>query len=277
METNHRNQNQFVETKGQASAACKLAEDATPEKVIRVTWKTADRERSVDIYNGINDNTEYVRLKTENGVKWYKGREITENALIHQVYIRAIDADGNFLFEEICREPGRSGMVGYSNFLFSWEEENQPYTLDRLRECNPAFDALYLIKLQEVERINQRIRVLAETRDPNRPKPGDVVRIRGRRNKNGIRVGYGFGQVDQPQEEKKITVITHPFVPFVGESGTLNTSGGYFSFVEEEKFRYIGKANKTFNEWGSCGMCASGTVYFLSTVHVWELCDESFY
>lgn len=103
---------------------------------------------------------------------------------------------------------------------------------------------------------------------------GDVVRYI---DENGDY--YENARVDNSPswgDDDKIYLCERPYVPFVcinreNYTYSLSMSGGAFKFIDKSEFKYIGKTEALFTDWGHCGARANGAIQFPVEVNLWSV------
>lgn len=148
------------------------------------------------------------------------------------------------------------------------------YTKDSLAEINSVYLSFHApIEDSDVENANKWVRIIEASRDDSRPLVGDIVHYT-----NEYSDYYAHAHIDEISLESAV-VCECPFVPFVGwtEKDGLSCSkgGGAYERIDLRKLTYVGKEEKLFKDWGSCGGCAYGSITFAAEVNVWEYTPEN--
>lgn len=151
------------------------------------------------------------------------------------------------------------------------------YTMNELTKINQEF-ILHHYNLMEsdLNKANNFVKLIEETRSTLEPKAGDILRYT---DEHGTY--YGHTHIEKISvEDGKIyaSVCEHPYIPFISKANNgiyCNTSGGAWHSLDITNFIYKGTEKKTFQDWGHCGACASGTVKFDASVSVWEYIAEN--
>lgn len=144
------------------------------------------------------------------------------------------------------------------------------YTKESLKFINDRYCKIghHTINEADVQKANGLQALIERTRSTEFPKAGDILQYLD-----------NFGEYFQNAHIEKATlnvggnICEHASVPFISkmEDGiSCNASGGSWHDVPFEKMKYVGKANKRFCFWGSCGACAHGAIEIVAEVSVWE-------
>ena len=138
----------------------------------------------------------------------------------------------------------------------------------------------YGISYADVNSINDTIFVLESTRSKDVPIKGDIIQCSA---PNDGMIKYPNGHLDRSIETEFASICVQPYAPFVFHGRTLESlsfscSGGYWIREQElEMYELQGYKTKTFCQWGECGACAGGAIYFQAIVNVWRLLREDIY
>jgi len=136
----------------------------------------------------------------------------------------------------------------------------------------------YGISQVDLESINWSIYILENSRSRELPIKGDIIQLSA---PGDGKIRYMNGHLDRPIETEYASICTQGSAPFVfirGDDFSFSKSGGYWTREQErEMYEYIGREHKVFCQWGECGMCADGAIYFHASVNVWRLLREDIY
>lgn len=147
------------------------------------------------------------------------------------------------------------------------------YNIENLKEINRGY--AHTIVQSDVDMVNNYISIIENSRNENIPQIGDIVEYT---TKHGDY--YKNGHIDNYYSDtNNYYICEKPYVPFISLNKDKNniicsTSGGAWTEVNRNKFKYIGKRLKTFCDWGSWGAGANCAVYFQAMVSVWEYIEE---
>lgn len=147
------------------------------------------------------------------------------------------------------------------------------YTKESLKEINQRYcNARYYMGItdKDLAMANDYVELIESTRSETEPRIGDVVQYT-----NAYGDYYVAAHIDKVYENNEVYICEQPYVPFIGKNKNNNgiccsTSGGAWCNLPKDKLTYIGKKEKRFCDWGSCGPCADGAVEFKAEVSVWE-------
>lgn len=146
-------------------------------------------------------------------------------------------------------------------------------TKEELIKINGEFlSEHYEISETDVNMANNYIELIEKTRSDKQPKVGDILQFT---NKHGDY--YGYAHIDAIKDGKA-TICERAYTPFISEYDgeiRLSTSGGAWTTLDAKNFKYLGKADKKFCDWGHYGACAHGAIDFIATVNVWEFKEEN--
>lgn len=148
------------------------------------------------------------------------------------------------------------------------------YTKETLAPLNQRFiSEHYRLADYDVDLANKLVELIEQTRDPDRPMPGDIVEfttVHGDFYPNAhVENAYDHG----------LYICEQPYVPFVdivGETVCFSTSGGAWSNIPRDLKR-IGTRPKLFKDWGHCGPCGDGAIEFCAEVNVWAYTESDPY
>jgi len=76
------------------------------------------------------------------------------------------------------------------------------------------------------------------------------------------------------EEDRRIHFCAEPYIPYITESGKLDTSGGPFFSIEQEHFSFIGEEERLFWCFGHDGACGNGGIHFPCRSNRWALDDK---
>lgn len=148
------------------------------------------------------------------------------------------------------------------------------YTKETLAPLNQRFLAAhYILSDSDVDLANELSELIEQSRDPDRPMPGDIVEYT---------TVYGDFYPNAHIEnayETGLYICEKPYVPFVdivGEEVYFSTSGGAWSNIPRDLIR-IGTRPKLFKDWGHCGPCGDGAIEFYAEVNVWVYTESDPY
>ncbi|MCP4374009.1 MAG: DUF4121 family protein [Deltaproteobacteria bacterium] len=136
----------------------------------------------------------------------------------------------------------------------------------------------YGISQVDVEMINWSISLIESTRNKLTPIKGDIIQLSA---PGDGKIRYMNGHLDRPIGTEFASICTQGSPPFIlvkGDDFSFSKSGGYWTREQElEMYEYIGMEKKIFCQWGECGMCANGAIYFHAIVNTWRLIREDIY
>jgi hypothetical protein len=128
----------------------------------------------------------------------------------------------------------------------------------------------YEITENDIIMCQKYVDFIEKTRDESQPKVGDILMYT---NEHGD--FYKSAHIDRIDEDGSAEICEQPYVPFIGyakdnKNIICSTSRGAWCKLDTKKFKYVGKKLKKFCDWGHCGSCAHGAIYFTASVNVWE-------
>lgn len=145
------------------------------------------------------------------------------------------------------------------------------YTLETLKEINGRFcGAHYGLMESDINKANAYVELIEKSRSETEPRIGDIVQYT-----NEYGDYYMSAHIEKVYENEDVYICEQPYVPFTyinsNNNGICcNTSGGAWRNLPKDKLVYVGKREKRFCDWGSCGPCADGAIEFEAEVSVWE-------
>ena len=144
------------------------------------------------------------------------------------------------------------------------------YTLSSLKEINNRFCSAHYMIETDVAKANNYVKLIEYSRSTKIPKVGDIIEYT-----NEYGDYFMNAHIEQVYENEEVNVCEQPHVPFIWENENQNgiccsTSGGAWLNISQDKLVYIGRREKTFCDWGSCGACADGAIEFKAEVSVWR-------
>ena len=143
------------------------------------------------------------------------------------------------------------------------------YTLETLSEINSRFIGTHYVLLEsDVNMVNEYVKLIEESRDATMPKAGDMLQYT---NKYGEY--YDDAHIERIEDgEANICEGASVSIHKTNDNTEIafSSSGGTWHYIPINKFKYIGKAQKRFWDFGHCGACADGGIEFFATVNVWE-------
>lgn len=149
------------------------------------------------------------------------------------------------------------------------------YDKESLSSINARFLSEHFICRSDVELANKWIRIIENSRRPDRPVIGDIVRL-------ATKYGdyYDRAHIDVIGEDGNAHVCEQPYVPFIHEADNpigfgFSTSGGAWLHCGTGRMTPAGQELKRFCDWGSCGACRNGAIEFMALVNVWEYADPN--
>lgn len=147
------------------------------------------------------------------------------------------------------------------------------HTIESLKDNNGRFlGTHYRLTEADADMANEYTVLIEKSRSKLIPKAGDVVRYT-----NEYGEYYSFAHIDSVEgKEAYICVSASPFIHRSSNTNgfSFSTSGGPWYYIPTERMRYVGTDEKKFWNFGHCGACADGGIYFNATVNVWEY-DEN--
>ncbi len=129
---------------------------------------------------------------------------------------------------------------------------------------------------KDVTNINKIIEIIENTRDITHPKTGDIVLFTSQHGDY-----YGNAIISNTFDGDDFEVCECPYTPFFScyvdstKDVKISVSGGKFHIFNKSMFKYKGKQQRLFCDWGVCGACANGAIDFYATVNVWEVKEKS--
>lgn len=151
--------------------------------------------------------------------------------------------------------------------------------IQELNEINMRYlQEHYEITERDKSNINKIIKIIENTRDNTQPKTGDIVVFtsqHGEYYKNAI-ISNSFDGDD-------FEICKCPYTPFFSSYEDLtknikiSVSGGAFHTFNKNMFKYKGKKQRLFCDWGICGPCADGAIDFYATVNIWEVKEKNIF
>lgn len=147
------------------------------------------------------------------------------------------------------------------------------HTIESLKKSNGRFlGTHYRLTEADVDLANKYTNLIEKSRSKLIPKAGDIVRYTNE---------YGdyshFAHIDNiVEEEAYICASANPSIHTSNNNDgfSFSTSGGPWYYIPTNKMEYVGTEEKEFWDFGHCGACADGGIYFKATVNVWE-CNEN--
>lgn len=147
------------------------------------------------------------------------------------------------------------------------------YDKESLAKINQIYlSEHYRLKDEDVAMVNQWVARIESSRDETRPMAGDIVRYT-----NEYSEYYHHAHIEKINQGKAV-VCEQPHVSYVSFSDTEQavtyfSGGGAWTTLHVDELKYIGKEEKLFQDFGSCGgcgACAHGAILFKADVNVWE-------
>lgn len=148
------------------------------------------------------------------------------------------------------------------------------YNLENLKEINACFCGSHVLHDSDVDMANRYVERIERSRREY-PQIGDIVEFT---NKYGDY--YSSAHIEIIGEDGHARICEQPYVPFVSNYGdgiACCTSGGAWSYIPIAEMSLIGKREKWFCDFGSCGACANGAVEFKAMVNVWKYNEANIY
>lgn len=130
----------------------------------------------------------------------------------------------------------------------------------------------YEITENDLKMVNNLIKIIENTRDTKTPKTGDTIKLT-----TEFGDYYGNAIITGVWDNGDIEICECPYIPFYGGYDELknkiflSVSGGSFHTINRKLFKYKGKTERLFCDWGSCGACADGAINFYAPVNIWEV------
>jgi hypothetical protein len=142
------------------------------------------------------------------------------------------------------------------------------YTIESLKEINENYDQYHKVCQNDVDKANQLVEVIENSRNNKTPQIGDIVDFTA---ENG---NYYKNAHIQSISEEGLYICEVPHTPFVGINELENnistsTGGGAWDTIPSD-LKYVGKREKNFRVFGWCGACKDGHIDFFAEVSVWE-------
>lgn len=149
------------------------------------------------------------------------------------------------------------------------------YTLEELKKVDPSYDHRFNVTTTEVDRVNELIQGIKNTRNNLMPMPGDIVQYTTEHGNY-----YAHAHIEYFDEDNQMHICEQPYTPFItgnAEQVSFSTSGGAWAFIPRD-LTPVGRELKRFTVWGRNGPCANGAIDFLTYVNVWEYdCNKQNY
>lgn len=148
------------------------------------------------------------------------------------------------------------------------------YTKERLSKINPVYLSEYShhIESADVKMANRCIKKMYASLDVAGPQVGDVVHYTTREG-----TYYPHAHIDDIHDGV-VSVCLIPFDPFVqlenGEVYMHSVSGGPWVQIPQKEMRKCGVETKTFQFFGSSGVCAHGAIQFEGYANCWEYKED---
>ena len=135
-----------------------------------------------------------------------------------------------------------------------------------------------VITESDIKNIENLTALIELTRDNTTPKIGDIV-------KYTTKYGdyYAKALITNVFEDNSFEICEMPYTPFVccydnkTNNIKMSVSGGAFHNFGKKMFKYVGKGQRKFCDWGACGPCANGAIDFIATVNIWEIKENNIY
>lgn len=148
------------------------------------------------------------------------------------------------------------------------------YTRETLTPLNQRFIRThYRLTDFDVDLANELSELIEQTRDPDRPMPGDIVEF------TTVHGDFYPNAHIENAYETGLYICEQPYVPFVNEiddKPSFSTSGGAWRQIPRNLKR-IGTRPKLFKEFGHLGGCADGAIEFYAEVNVWVYTESDPY
>lgn len=148
------------------------------------------------------------------------------------------------------------------------------YTKKRLSQINAVYLSEYWhhIEKSDVQTANQCIKTMYTGLNSNEPQIGDIVHYTTREG-----TYYPHAHIDDIRDGV-VSVCLNPFVPFVclrdKKISFSSVSGGPWVQISKEKMRKCEVETKTFQFFGSSGVCAHGAIQFEGYANCWEYKED---
>lgn len=148
------------------------------------------------------------------------------------------------------------------------------YTVESLRQINPAYDMQYRVTQSDVDMVNKYVKAIVDSRGDTKIQVGDIVELTTAHGDY-----YCNAHIETYDEEAdRWSTCEQPYTPFIyfNNKGSLrcNTSEGAWTALPNA-LKYIGKRTKAFCDFGHNGPCGGGAVHFEAEVSVWEYKEEN--
>lgn len=142
------------------------------------------------------------------------------------------------------------------------------YTIESLKEINENYDNHHGVEQSDVDRANQLVEIIENSRNNTLPQVGDIINFTA---ESGV---YYENAHIQSISEEGIYISGVPHIPFVSINEPKNnistsTGGGVWETIPTN-LKYISKKEKEFCDWGQCRPCKDGAFDFFAEVNVWE-------
>lgn len=145
------------------------------------------------------------------------------------------------------------------------------YTKETLAPLNQRFiSAHYHLTDSDVDLANKLVDLIEQTRDPDRPMPGDIVEF------TTVHGDFYPNAHIENVYETGLYICEQPYIPFVSDTGgkpSFSTSGGAWRQIPRNLKR-IGTRPKLFKEFGHLGPCADGAIEFYAEVNAWAYTES---
>ena len=144
------------------------------------------------------------------------------------------------------------------------------YTIESLININPVYQENHRFKQTDVDMANKYIEIIENNRTDDKIQVGDIIEFTTRTGDY-----YRNAHVEKLYPEiSEVNICEYPSAPFIFLTETKDnikctTSGGAWSNIPNN-LKLMGKRKKIFADFGNCGACAHGAVYFEAAVNVWE-------
>ncbi|GAB6557956.1 DUF4121 family protein [Bacillus cereus] len=143
------------------------------------------------------------------------------------------------------------------------------YTIETFKENNLSYHMKYSVTQSDVDKANELVKLIEQTRDANVPKVGDIVEYT---NKYGDY--FKNAHIEEVIDENLLYICDRPSEASVSKSTDPENihsavGGGPWSRIPKG-LKYLGKRKKVFSVWGHSGRGANGSIRFEAEVNVWE-------
>ena len=151
----------------------------------------------------------------------------------------------------------------------SQQATKEKYSIETLRERNVSYDHQHWLTQKDVDMANSRVKLIERTRSENTPQIGDRIIYVDKH-------GQYYGNALIAAKDKKdslLSICGDPYIPFVWEqddSIRLDVSGSSFHLVDPKRMKFLKWTEGAFKDWGHCGICGNGTIYFTARVPQWS-------